>query len=609
MTDRDRPDVSRFNWYDALLIGVLVFLLFLVLSHTAGATTITGTIRQNGQPFTGYVDIGLVYPATNGQAVALPGTQRLAVYNGQFPAITLEGNDTLLPRGTYYQVGYRDATGALIARSNYVITGATYDIGAAVPTPVTPANINYLDLLGIRNLSAQNFTLTNQLQIGGGAIYSKNGVSGAKYIDSIQFAEGYASSSSTCGVAEALAALPATGGTVILQSGSCTLQSGITINKPASIVGVGGGGATNGSYTAYSSPSLLISNVAGSAITVTPASGSLTGVALKGFAINGNSLSSAATVTLSGAVVNPVLDGLVVYGGGGDGVLVTGAVSHLYVTNSYSTSNAGNGWNLTSTPAAGPYAFTSSGGQYNTQSGLVVSGPGVGAVGLTDSDFSHNVVNGGSVALGTTAASLTATRSSFSDNASGLVIADGFGHSITNSQFQVGTHQSQGLVLNLPAGPASTVQAIVTGNYLAGNLTYDFVTSAAATSIIYFPQLVDRTSASYHESLGNPSAIKYVLFATTAITQAASAAGCTTGTSSYNVCATTVTWPTAFADTAYFPQCVGINPNTDGSGGTGRTKLVGITAVTTTSVTVSTGNDGTASGVGYGTISCTAYHP
>jgi hypothetical protein len=91
--------------------------------------------------------------------------------------------------------------------------------------------------------------------------------------------------------------------------------------------------------------------------------------------------------------------------------------------------------------------------------------------------------------------------------------------------------------------------------------------------------------------------------------QAADSPGCTTGTSSYNTCTTTVNWPVAFADTNYEVTCTGLFPNIDGSGSIGRTKLVGVVTKTTSAVAVATGNDGTSSNVGFATISCIAVHP
>ena len=152
-------------------IGLGFLLLFtLYLGNMIGhCTTVTGTIKVNGTPFTGTMVYQLNYPGSTGTYINLPvPSAPIAVNNGTFGTLLIDGDDIQLPRGTYYAFKFYDPFGRMVTRLNYVITGSSYDLGAAVPTPVLTNNVNFLDLLGLRNVSILNLTMNNSLEFGVG---------------------------------------------------------------------------------------------------------------------------------------------------------------------------------------------------------------------------------------------------------------------------------------------------------------------------------------------------------------------------------------------------------------------------------------------------------
>ncbi len=84
--------------------------------------------------------------------------------------------------------------------------------------------------------------------------------------------------------------------------------------------------------------------------------------------------------------------------------------------------------------------------------------------------------------------------------------------------------------------------------------------------------------------------------------QSASAAGCTTGSTSFSFCNSTVTWPSAFADTGYQAVCQGNAPNDP------RAYIGGQFTKTTTTMVIQTVTAG-SNAVSYSNIDCIAIHP
>lgn len=94
----------------------------------------------------------------------------------------------------------------------------------------------------------------------------------------------------------------------------------------------------------------------------------------------------------------------------------------------------------------------------------------------------------------------------------------------------------------------------------------------------------------------------------TGITQyATTAGGCTTSSSSYSVCTMSVTWPVSFADTTYTAGCTPYNPTDGGNPTSGRAGTNGITAKSTTGVTLQVSTNG-GSAITFTGMDCWAHH-
>jgi len=132
----------------------------LALAQTT--TTLTGTIvDSSGNPLNGTLTMRLPVPAqytpTNKAVAPSPVTYNLV--NGVIQGgaiLPLYDVQALQPQGLYYIARAYDLTGALQFYGNYVVTGASFNLGAATPTSITTSNISYL--LPITSTSSNTFT-------------------------------------------------------------------------------------------------------------------------------------------------------------------------------------------------------------------------------------------------------------------------------------------------------------------------------------------------------------------------------------------------------------------------------------------------------------------
>jgi hypothetical protein len=128
------------------LLSLIV--LALAIACPAFSTTLTGSIkRPDGTNLTGKIRITLCYPATDTTTgvVIVPTPVNYTINAGVLPVgANVIGNDILQPRNTYYWVEYFDAYGTRIRQNPFYIMGATYDLGAAVPTTTTTSNISFV---------------------------------------------------------------------------------------------------------------------------------------------------------------------------------------------------------------------------------------------------------------------------------------------------------------------------------------------------------------------------------------------------------------------------------------------------------------------------------
>lgn len=123
-------------------------ILVLCVAACAGTSTLTGRITDSqGNPLNGTLVMSLPVPAqdpTTSTAIA-PSPVFFRVIYGQISATApLYDVNTITPSGLYYVARAYNTQGMLQFYGNYVVTGATFDLGAATPTSITTSNISYL---------------------------------------------------------------------------------------------------------------------------------------------------------------------------------------------------------------------------------------------------------------------------------------------------------------------------------------------------------------------------------------------------------------------------------------------------------------------------------
>lgn len=145
----------------------IVLILALALAAlSAHSTTVVGTvIGPDGNGINGRIVFILSNPGQNTST-----HQAVSVYPVVYPLYagvppiyaSVIGNDIVLPSGTYYVVDVYDTAGNLLSENNYIITGATFDVGQAVPTSLTTSNLSFQNpaLLNVSNTwtATQTFT-------------------------------------------------------------------------------------------------------------------------------------------------------------------------------------------------------------------------------------------------------------------------------------------------------------------------------------------------------------------------------------------------------------------------------------------------------------------
>lgn len=128
-----------------LLLLLATLVPSLVVANTS---TISGTFTDaHGVPVNGSIYLQLPVPAvdttTNTAISVVPFTYR--IINGVLasgpPVFDVA---TMQPQNLYYTATLYDSAGTKIFQANYAITGATYNLSAAIPTNVTTNNISYV---------------------------------------------------------------------------------------------------------------------------------------------------------------------------------------------------------------------------------------------------------------------------------------------------------------------------------------------------------------------------------------------------------------------------------------------------------------------------------
>jgi hypothetical protein len=148
-------------------MSLVVTILSMVCVYTAlgGTTVVSGTfVDAQGNPLNGYVTLQLPVPAQDvatGVLVQPTPVQYQIVGGFMQPGPPLYDVAGLQPANLYYITKVFDTTGSLVLYGNFVVTGASFNLGAATPTTVTTSNISYLNPAGtnVANVFTQPQTM------------------------------------------------------------------------------------------------------------------------------------------------------------------------------------------------------------------------------------------------------------------------------------------------------------------------------------------------------------------------------------------------------------------------------------------------------------------
>lgn len=149
----------------------LISLLFAVVCAVpawAGTIPVTGTIRlPNGNLMNGRIEFILSYAAARDSCsnnIVVASTISYTVNNGSLPSnAVITGNDCLQPGNTWYTARYLSSSGALLGQNLFYIQGNSFNIGTAVPTPVTTSNLSFNNFTNLANVSAATIEATTNL--------------------------------------------------------------------------------------------------------------------------------------------------------------------------------------------------------------------------------------------------------------------------------------------------------------------------------------------------------------------------------------------------------------------------------------------------------------
>lgn len=164
----------RDSVWPTVRFALLLTLLACLFAPTAGATTLTGTIKDPaGNGLNGRLFLTLSQQADQlstggcgGPNVVAPLQIIFAITNGSLPGgAAVVGNDCLAPSGTYYIAQIRDANNNLLSNLAWTITGATEDV-SNIPTSIVPngsvtiVQVNATTIQSV-TVNTTNFNTTN----------------------------------------------------------------------------------------------------------------------------------------------------------------------------------------------------------------------------------------------------------------------------------------------------------------------------------------------------------------------------------------------------------------------------------------------------------------
>lgn len=124
---------------------------------------LTGTVDQ-GYVLFELINFGDYIPRVIGTANMVKRSTLVQADSMGAISTTLWGNDNINPAGTLYRVSVMDDTKVVIQYDNYDITGGTFDLNSASPTPAPPApTVTSSEVLSVLSTAAGNFTQVHTL--------------------------------------------------------------------------------------------------------------------------------------------------------------------------------------------------------------------------------------------------------------------------------------------------------------------------------------------------------------------------------------------------------------------------------------------------------------
>jgi hypothetical protein len=374
------------------------------------------------------------------------------------------------------------------------------------------------DVLGTGSNPSSTYTLTHSGSSGAATLSIPSTIQAvtAQDVNGVKYAATYVSGSTTCGIAEAYAALPSGGGKIVLQQGNCSASGWpVTISKPIVLEGQGMGGPTDpgtnatlvaGSYLTNTSTGNTFFNISLGTGT------SLEGVTFRDFAMIGNKVVGGATagdcVDINGGTsaqqVRAIrFDNIQCNQPKGSGFVIQDNAFMITFTNVHVDQPGSHCLVLKDGPNSGVNSqirviastFDLCGGTNGsilpgTADGINISGSTSRAIDFQGSTAADSA-NGIKVATGATNTQLHITNSDFETNTVADVnLNDGYGHTIFGSTLLgAGAATGRGVLTAMPGGANFVnTQLLMWANNISGHATQEVTIGAAQHLCFILPQ-------------------------------------------------------------------------------------------------------------------------
>lgn len=197
--------------------SLLILLLTITAIGHAATIPISGTIvLANGNRMNGKVRMTLSHPGRDStdSTIVVPSAVEWNVANGSLPSSArIVPNDQIQPANTYYLTEYFSAAGQKVMQNAFYVAGSSFNIGQAIPTPVTTSNLSFGSFTGLDQVTT-------------------------KRLNSVRYCDQFPGATAGLKIAAAIADLPSTGGVADCRSivGAQSITSTITVSKPVDLL-------------------------------------------------------------------------------------------------------------------------------------------------------------------------------------------------------------------------------------------------------------------------------------------------------------------------------------------------------------------------------------